>query len=68
MENDALFSNIPEIRRTEQRNLQSRGRTSGLLARNLRVHFDRHHGEGFSEGRQMEKDVQTEEGEESTDF
>ncbi|GBN86662.1 hypothetical protein AVEN_56434-1 [Araneus ventricosus] len=52
----------------EQRNLQSRGRTSGLLARNLRVHFHRHHGEVFPEGRQMEQDIQREEGEESTDF
>ncbi|GBN44376.1 hypothetical protein AVEN_143847-1 [Araneus ventricosus] len=52
----------------EQRNLQSRGRTSGLLARNLRVHFHRHHGEVFPEGRQMEEEIQKEEGEKSTDF
>ncbi|GBM47196.1 hypothetical protein AVEN_271258-1 [Araneus ventricosus] len=105
MENDALFSNIPEntthsllvriadntpkrdsedgrspktirvdqnfpksLTTAEQRNLQSRGRTSRLLARNLRVHFHRHHGEGFSESRQMEEEIQKEEEEESTDF
>ncbi|GBN76194.1 hypothetical protein AVEN_269693-1, partial [Araneus ventricosus] len=51
-----------------QRNLQSRGRTSGLLARNVRVHFHRHHGEDFPEGRQMEEQIQKEEEEESTDF
>ncbi|GBM83439.1 hypothetical protein AVEN_253784-1 [Araneus ventricosus] len=59
------FENQKSIR--EQRNLQSRGRTSGLLARNLRVHFNRHHREGFPEGRQMEEEIQKEE-EESTDF
>ncbi|GBM47173.1 hypothetical protein AVEN_271243-1 [Araneus ventricosus] len=52
----------------EQRNLQSRGRTSWLLARNVRVHFHRHHGEVFPEGRQMEDEIQKEEEEDSTDF
>ncbi|GBM88086.1 hypothetical protein AVEN_190484-1 [Araneus ventricosus] len=51
----------------KQRNLQSRGRTSWLLARNVRVHFHRHHGEVFPEGRQMEEEIQKEE-EDSTDF
>ncbi|GBM26373.1 hypothetical protein AVEN_239370-1 [Araneus ventricosus] len=59
-------SNFPE--NTEQRNLQPCRRTSRLLARNLRVHIHRHHGESFPEGRQMEEDIQKVEGGDSTDF